>query len=139
MGKHIAFALLAAAALSFTACADDTDYYEGEIVPTRPIRKPSLDPNTPSGLTGGQNTSQYQDPPINEEILPTQLQFDHSSDGRISWADNITTSDGVTQTQLHSLNQGTGIDTVTVLDELGNEQYNFQLKYTADQLGALRR
>jgi hypothetical protein len=137
MGKHIALVLFAAVTLS--ACADEPDYYTGELVPTRPDRKPSLDPTTPAGLTGGQNTSQYQNPPINQEVLPTSLQFDHSSDGRITWADNITTSDGLTQTQLHSLNSGTGIDDVTVLDELGNEQYNFQLRYTPDQLNALRQ
>ena len=59
--------LLAGLSLA-VGCATDEDYYEGEIVPTRPISKPSLDPNQPAELTG--STAPTGVPGINESKQP---------------------------------------------------------------------
>lgn len=128
MGNKLVVLLLGA--LSLAACATEPDYYEGEIVPSRPIRKPSLDPSTPSELTGGGEASET--PSIFEGKKMGQQSFDSGDhlDGRIAWAEEVEKND-LSYTYLHDVDSWTGIDSVTVIDEYGAEIGRFDTKYDA--------
>jgi hypothetical protein len=129
MGNKLVVILLGA--LTFAACATEPDYYEGELVPTRPIRKPSLDPSTPAELGGGGQASDT--PTIVEGKKMGQQDFggDHL-DGRITWAEDITMND-VSYTYLHDVDSWTGVDSVTVVDEFGAELSRFETRFTPDR------
>jgi hypothetical protein len=128
MGNKLVVLFLGA--LSLAACATEPDYYEGEVVHTRPIRKPSLDPSTPSELTGTGHASDI--PTIFEGKKMGQQSFDSGDhlDGRVAWAEEIQKND-LSYTYLHDVDSWTGIDSVTVLDEYGNETGRFQTKVEA--------
>jgi hypothetical protein len=130
MGNKLVVILLGA--LTFAACATEPDYYEGDIVPTRPIRKPSLDPSTPAELGGG--GQQTENPQIFEGKKMGQTDFgsaDHL-DGRIAWAEEVSNND-VSFTYLHDVDSWTGVDSVTVVDEYGAEIGRFTTRYNADR------
>lgn len=127
MGNKLVVVLLGAVALA--ACATEPDYYEGELVPTRPIRKPSLDPSTPAELGGGQGASDL--PTIFEgKKMGDQIFTGDHLDGRIQWAEEIDNNDRA-WTYFHDVNADTGIDTVTVIDEFGATQRTFTTRYDA--------
>jgi hypothetical protein len=134
MGNKLVVILVGAVlgAVSLSGCATETDYYEGEIVPTRPIRKPSLDPNTPVELGGG--GQQTENPPIFEGKQMGQQDFSSGEhmDGRIAWAEEITKND-VSFTYLHDVDSWTGVDSVTVVDEYGAEIGRFTTRYNPDR------
>lgn len=126
MGNKLVVLLLGA--LSIAACATEPDYYEGEIVPTRPNRKPSLDPSTPAELTGGSEAGAV--PAIFEGKKMGQQVFDNGDpiDGRIAWAEEIVKND-LSYTYLHDVDSWTGIDSVTIVDEYGSEIGRYETKY----------
>jgi hypothetical protein len=126
MGNKLVVLFLGA--LSLAACATEPDYYEGEIVHTRPIKKPSLDPNTPSELTGTGEPSDI--PAINESKIMGQQSFDGGDrfDGRIAWAEEIEKND-LSYTYLHDVDGWNGVDNVTIIDEQGNTVGSYQTKY----------
>ncbi len=125
------FGLLAVVTLSLSGCATDPDYYEGEVVPTRPYKKPSLDPNQPAELTG---TGQQSDiPGLNEsKILGVDPVVEHL-DGRTQWANELSMG-GEPYTELHDLNHGTGVDHVTILDQNGEPVRQYDTKFDAVQV-----
>jgi hypothetical protein len=134
MGNKLVVGLVGAvlAAVAFTGCATEPDYYEGELVPTRPIRKPSLDPSTPSELGGGGQQSDI--PTIIEGKKMGQQDFgtpDHL-DGRIAWAEEVSMNDN-SFTYLHDVDSWTGVDEVTIVDEYGAEIGRFTTRYNADR------
>lgn len=128
MGNKLVVLLLGA--LSLAACATEPDYYEGEIVPTRPITKPSLDPSAPAELTGNSEPSDV--PSIFEGKKMGQQTFDSGDhvDGRVAWAEEIVKND-LSYTYLHDVDSWTGIDSVTIVDEFGAEIGRFEMKYDA--------
>jgi hypothetical protein len=129
--KNVILGILAAATLFATGCATDEDYYEGEIVPTRPNKKPSLNPSQPSELTGSQEQGDI--PGINQSKLPGTAEVVNHGDGRIEWANTINL-DGEEYTELHNPNYGTGIDHVDVIDQSGETVSHYDTKITADRV-----
>jgi hypothetical protein len=129
MGNKLVVILLGA--LTFAACATEPDYYEGEIVPTRPIRKPSLDPSTPAELGGGGQASEIPAIFEGKKMGQTDFSGDHL-DGRITWAEDVMKND-VSYTYLHDVDSWNGVDSVTVLDQFGAEIGRFSTRYDADR------
>jgi hypothetical protein len=129
MGNKLVVILLGA--LTFAACATEPDYYEGELVPTRPIHKPSLDPNTPVELGGGGPASDIPSIFEGKKMGQTEFSGDHL-DGRIAWAEDISIND-VSITHLHDFDSWTGIDSVTIIDEYGSEIGRFETRVTPDR------
>jgi hypothetical protein len=130
MGNKLVVILLGA--LTFAACATEPDYYEGEIVPTRPIRKPSIDPNTPSELGGGGQASDIPGIFEGKKMGQTDFGTGEHLDGRIAWAEEVTKNDS-SFTYLHDVDSWTGVDSVTIVDEYGAELGRFTTRYSADR------
>jgi hypothetical protein len=132
MGNKLVVVLLSAVTLA--ACATEPDYYEGEIAPTRPIRKPSLDPSTPAELGGGQGASDTPSIFEGKQLGDRIFSGDHL-DGRIQWAEDIDNQDHA-YTYLHDVDSWTGVDTVTVVDEYGAAVRTFTTRYNAVPVAA---
>ena len=110
--------LLAGLSLA-VGCATDEDYYEGEVVPTRPISKPSLDPSQPAELTGSTTPAPNDLPTINEAKQPgVDPKRDFYIDGRVGTAEDVIRNGELITVVTYP---GFGAaDYIEILDENGN-------------------
>lgn len=136
MRSNIVIVGLLAGLTLAVGCATDEDYYEGEVIPTRPISKPSLDPTQPAELTG--SSSQSDIPGINESKQPgIAPQRDYYIDGRVGYAEDIVRNDEVITVVTYP-GFGAG-DYVEILDENGNvlDGYVVSDRASATKLGTI--
>jgi hypothetical protein len=130
--NRVIFGLLAAVTLSFTGCATDPDYYEGEVVPTRPVGKPGLNTDEPSTLTGSTGNTDLN-PGINETKLPGVDPTPVRYDGRTEWAEELVVGDRE-YVYIHNPDYDIGVDHIDVIDESGATVQQFDTKIDVTQV-----